>query len=229
MSLPTVITHIFLGVLLSAALMLPIQAQEKEEAKLEEVEEVLRAMMEQPDEGIPITLLHKAEAIVVVPKLKKGGFVVGGKFGRGVAMVRQDAGNWSDPLFIKIAGGSFGLQIGYSSTDLFLIFKDARSLERLAQNKGEFTIGGDLSIAAGPVGRQSSANTDLDFEAEVYSYSRSRGIFAGVSLEGSEIRVDEEANDAYYGTSYPVAQMFEKSIQAASDSSVTERIKAILP
>ncbi|MEM6633992.1 MAG: lipid-binding SYLF domain-containing protein, partial [Bacteroidota bacterium] len=182
-------------------------AHAQETKKLEEVEEVLGALIDQPDEGVPRALLEKAEAIVVIPKLKKGGFVIGGKFGKGVAMVRKSNGDWSDPVFVKLAGGSLGFQIGYSSTDLFLIFKDAGTLERLAYGKGQFTIGGDISIAAGPVGRQSSAKTDLDFDAEVYSYSRSRGVFAGLSLDGSELKVDKEANQSYYGEDIPVEKL----------------------
>ena len=203
-------------------------AQHQEIEKLEEVEEVLRALTDQPDEGVPRALLEKAEAIVVIPKLKKGGFVIGGKFGKGVAMMRKSDGDWSDPVFVKLAGGSLGFQIGYSSTDLFLIFKDSKTLERLAYDKGQFTIGGDISIAAGPVGRQSSAKTDLDFDAEVYSYSRSRGVFAGLSLDGSELKVDKDANQAYYGKDIPVDELLAEPHSGAEQGENLQRIKSVL-
>ena len=201
--------------------------QYQEEEKLKEVEEVLVALTEEPDEGVPSALLEKAEAIVVIPKLKKGGLVIGGKFGKGVAMIRNEDDSWSDPAFIKLAGGSVGFQIGYSSTDLFLIFKSSQTLKRLARDKGQFTIGGDIGIAAGPVGRQSSAQTDLDFETEIYSYSRSRGVFAGISLDGSELKIDKEANRAFYGPDYDVRELFDSSM-SREEVPVENRIKSLL-
>ncbi len=201
--------------------------QYQEAQKLEEVEEVLVALTDQPDEGVPRALLEKAQAIVVIPKLKKGGFVIGGKFGKGVAMIRKDDGSWSDPAFVKLAGGSVGFQIGYSSTDLFLIFKSAQTLNRLARDKGQFTIGGDIGIAAGPVGRQSSAKTDIDFESEIYSYSRSRGVFAGISLDGSEMKLDKDANRAYYGEMFSSDQLFNHSPKR-ENIPAESRIKSIL-
>lgn len=216
---------ILTGILILSCLATFGQYQEAQ--KLEEVEEVLTALMEEPDEGVPSALLEKAKAIVVIPKLKKGGLVIGGKFGKGVAMIRKADGSWSDPAFVKLAGGSVGFQIGYSSTDLFLIFKSAQTLQRLAQDKGQFTIGGDIGIAAGPVGRQSSAQTDLDFETEIYSYSRSRGVFAGISLDGSELKIDKDANRAYYGKGYDVQGIFE-SLGDREEEPVENRIKSIL-
>ena len=161
------------------------------------------------------------------PQTQERGLVIGGKFGKGVAMIRHEDGSWSDPAFIKLAGGSVGFQIGYSSTDLFLIFKSAQTLQRLARDKGQFTIGGDIGIAAGPVGRQSSAQTDLDFETEIYSYSRSRGVFAGISLDGSELKIDKEANRAFYGPSYDVRKLFESSV-TREEVPVENRIKSLL-
>ena len=115
-------------------------------------------------------------------------------------MVRGEDGRWSDPIFVKITGGSIGFQIGYSSLDLFLVFKDASTLRQLTKGKGTFTLGGDATVAAGPVGRQASANTDLDFEAEILSYSKSRGVFAGVSIEGSDLRMAKDLNEDCYGS-----------------------------
>ncbi len=220
----------FVGKLLILVLAIQVSAiaQTRENQRLEDVEQVLKELTEVPDEGIPTELMSKAEAIVVVPKLKKAGFVVGGKFGRGIAMVKREDGMWSDPAFVKIAGGSFGLQIGYSSTDLFLIFKDAKSLENLANRKGEFTLGGDISVAAGPVGRQSSAQTDIDFEAEVYSYSKSRGVFAGISLDGSKLELDMEANEAYFGDEFSPKEIFVSEEKIADDSQQVDKIKSLL-
>ena len=219
----------FAGILTGVLLLFSSSSfgQYQEAQKLEEVEDVLVALTDQPDEGVPRALLEKAQAIVVIPKLKKGGFVIGGKFGKGVAMIRKDDGSWSDPAFVKLAGGSVGFQIGYSSTDLFLIFKSAQTLDRLARDKGQFTIGGDIGIAAGPVGRQSSAKTDIDFESEIYSYSRSRGVFAGISLDGSEMKLDKEANRAYYGKAFQADALFYHASNR-ENVAAESRIKSLL-
>ena len=175
-------------------------AQKDYDEILDETTEVLEDLQKIDDSSVPPSILKKAEAVVIIPKLKKGGFVVGGKHGRGIALVRGEDGNWSDPIFVKIAGGSIGLQIGYSSLDLFLVFKNASTLYQLTKGKGTFTLGGDATVAVGPVGRQASANTDLDFEAEILSYSKSRGVFAGISIEGSDLRMDKGLNKDCYGS-----------------------------
>jgi lipid-binding SYLF domain-containing protein len=133
-----------------------------------------------------------------VPGIIKAGFVVGGRFGRGVVIVRDEQGNWCPPIFITVTGGSVGWQIGAQSSDIVLVFKSRRSLDGILQGK-KFTLGGDAAVAAGPVGRQAEAGTDVQFQAEIYSYARSRGLFAGVSLEGTAILVDNKADAAFYG------------------------------
>ncbi len=208
-----------------------ISAQEKEIEKLEDAIDVLKELQNLPhdeEEGIPSALLEKAEAVVIIPKLKKGGFVVGGKFGRGIAMIKKSDGTWSDPAFIKITGGSLGFQVGYTSSDLFLIFKEAKTLKKMATGKGKFTLGGDVGVAAGPEGRSASANTDLDFQAEIYSYSRSRGIFAGISLDGSELKIDDKSNKTFYGDKKLGREIVTKGSQGLKSSDLIDELKKVL-
>ena len=142
--------------------------------------------------------------MAIIPNVIKGGFVIAGRFGRGVVMVREPNGAWRGPVFATFTGGSIGWQIGIQSTDVVLVFKNRKGIEKMLEGS-EFTLGADASIAAGPVGRQASAGTDVTLNAEIYSYSRSRGLFAGVALDGSVLRVDNRANAAYYagGTVVP--------------------------
>jgi Uncharacterized conserved protein len=152
--------------------------------------------MSAPDKGIPQDLLEKAECIVIVPGLKKGAFIVGGKYGRGFISCRRAGSGWSAPAGVKVEGGSVGFQIGGSETDAVMLVMNKRGAEKLLSSK--FTLGGDASAAAGPVGRTSSANTDAKMQAEILTYSRARGAFAGISLEGATLRPDEETNDQLY-------------------------------
>jgi len=135
--------------------------------------------------------------VAIIPDVIKVGFVLGGKYGKGVVLVRDESGRWTLPVFLQLFGGSVGWQIGAQSTDVILVFKTRKSVDGLF--KGKFTLGADAAIAAGPVGRQATASTDAQLKAEIYSYSRSRGIFAGVSLEGSILEVDADADAAFYG------------------------------
>ncbi len=160
--------------------------------------QVLKEIMEIPAKGIPISLLANAQGIVVIPKLLKGGFVIGVRRGHGVVMVRDEKNAWRPPLFVTVTGGSVGWQIGIQSTDLVLVFQTRKSIQKLLH--GNFTIGADAAAAAGPVGREATAATDIFLSAEVYSYSRSRGLFAGISLDGSAIQIDSAANAQYYRT-----------------------------
>jgi len=175
----------------------PARAEGKEGEKVESAAEVLEEIMAIPEKGIPPSLLHDASGIAIVPGLIKIGFVVGGRYGTGVLVVKEKGGGWSDPVFVSLAGGSVGWQIGAESTDVVLVFKSRKSIDGIM--KGKFTLGADASIAAGPVGRRAEAATDEKLKAEIYSYSRSRGLFAGVSLEGSALQIDAEADAAYYG------------------------------
>lgn len=158
---------------------------------------VLRTIMKIPEKGIPPALLKDAQAIVIVPDVIKGAFIVGGRHGTGVLLVRESGGGWSDPVFVSLTGGSIGWQVGGTSTDVILVFKNRKGVEGLL--KGKFTLGADAAVAAGPVGRSAEAATDVMLKSEILSYSRSRGLFAGVSLEGAALLIDEDATDVYYG------------------------------
>ena len=185
------------AVLLFIAGPLDAGSKEKETKVVRNAVEVLEDISAIPEKGIPPTLLQNAYGITVVPGVIKIGFVVGGRHGRGVVLVRDDRGGWSNPVFISLTGGSVGWQIGAQSTDVILVFKSMKSIDGIM--KGKFTLGADAAIAAGPVGRRAEAATDAQFKAEIYSYSRSRGLFAGVSVEGAALQIDDEANADFYG------------------------------
>ena len=157
---------------------------------------VFGEIMGTPDKGIPTDLLNKAECVAVFPTVVKAGFIVGGKAGRGVASCRTSSG-WSAPAFLEIKGGSFGLQIGAEATDVVLLFMNTNGLKKLVNNKVE--LGADASIAAGPVGREAAASTDASMNAEILSYSRSKGLFAGISLKGSVISPEKSDMEDTYG------------------------------
>jgi lipid-binding SYLF domain-containing protein len=172
-------------------------AAAEEAARVDSAAEVLAQIMEIPETQVPPALLADARGIAIIPGVIKIGLVVGGQYGRGVLAVRGKDGGWSNPVFVTLKSGSIGWQIGAESTDFILVFKTARSVEGILE--GKYTLGADASAAAGPVGRTAKAATDIEMKAEIYSYSRSRGLFAGVSLEGSSMQVDRESNDAFYG------------------------------
>jgi lipid-binding SYLF domain-containing protein len=169
----------------------------KEVAKVEVCADVIRQFVKIPENAAPPILMRNAQAIAIVPGIIKAGFIAGGRYGWGVVMERRPDGNWSNPVFVTLAGGSFGFQIGVQSIDAIIVFKSLQSVERLT--RGKFTLGADAAAAAGPVGRSMSAGTDIKLGAEVYTYSRSRGLFAGVSLAGSALQIDYDATDKFYG------------------------------
>ncbi|WP_198025137.1 lipid-binding SYLF domain-containing protein [Salinisphaera hydrothermalis] len=175
----------------SAAIAGSDQAQ-----KLDDATSVLQQFVNIPENKIPSALLRQAYGIAVIPNVLKIGFIGAGEHGDGVLSVRTADGKWSDPTFISLAGGSIGFQAGVSSTDIILVFKTQRSIDRIAN--GQFSLGADASVAAGPIGRKVSASTNGDFDAEVYSYSRSRGLFGGVSLSGAHIAIKKDWNWLYY-------------------------------
>ncbi len=177
-------------------LLAPAQSWAQVTARLEATVEVFDEVTTMSDKAIPSDLLKKAECVAIVPGLKKGAFVVGAKYGRGFVSCRQGTG-WSAPAGIIVEGGSFGFQIGGSEIDVVLTVMNKRGVGRLLSSR--FTLGGDATIAAGPVGRSASAQTDAMMTAEILSWSRSRGIFAGVALEGATLRGDEETNRDLYG------------------------------
>ena len=169
----------------------------QEDQIVQQASQVLKEIMDIPAQRIPQGLLHEAEGIAIVPNVIKGGFVIGGRRGNGVVLVRDDKGSWHAPSFVTLTGGSIGFQAGIQSTDVILVFRTRRSVDGLLQ--GKFTLGADAAVAAGPVGRQAAAATDGRLQAEILSYSRSRGLFAGVSLDGSMLQIDAAADANYYG------------------------------
>jgi SH3 domain-containing YSC84-like protein 1 len=183
-------------VCLSAGLL---YGSESAATRLKTSADVLTEIMAAPDRGIPQELLEKSQCIVIVPGMKKGAFIVGAEYGRGFITCRRLAGTgWSLPAAVKVEGGSFGFQIGGSETDAIMLVMNKRGVEKLVSSK--FTLGADASVAAGPVGRSSSADTDLKMQAEILTYSRSRGVFAGVALDGATLRPDKRANRELYGS-----------------------------
>jgi lipid-binding SYLF domain-containing protein len=166
-------------------------------------------------ESIPTQLIQQAQGIIVIPHMINAGLAVGGKRGKGVAVVKLADGKWSNPVFVTFTGGSLGLQIGVQAVDLVLVFKHKYVLTKM--EKGDFTIGGDVSVAAGPVGRSSTASTDVRLEAEVYSYSRSKGLFAGLSINGSNISVDKSANAKFYGDKATSQTIFADATSSSAE------------
>lgn len=186
-------------VLVLTASVAPALAQSDQADRVRDASTVLGEVMAAPDSAIPRRVLDKAEAVAVFPSTVKGAFIVGAQRGRGVISVRNRAtGEWSMPAFLTLTGGSFGFQIGGQAADIVLVVQDRRGLENLLRN--QFEIGGEASATAGPVGRDAAASTDVQLRAQILSYSRSRGLFAGISLKGSAIRQDEDANRRFYGT-----------------------------
>jgi lipid-binding SYLF domain-containing protein len=195
-----------LGVL-AFALPPAVTAQQTSSDEADRVREsilVLNEIMQVDDQAIPEAILSRAEAVAVFPSTIRGGFIVGGLRGRGILSVRQDDG-WSPPAFFTLTGGSIGLQIGAQASDIVLVILNRRGLDSLLRN--QFRLGTDASVAAGPVGREAQAATDATFRAEILGYSRARGLFAGVTVNGSTIRVDEDANARFYGTRLSAVQV----------------------
>lgn len=168
--------------------------------RLKDAADVIKEMATTDDKGIPTNLLNKARCVVVIPSLTKVAFGVGGQFGKGYLSCRTGSG-WSAPGSIRVEGGSFGFQIGGSATDVILLIMNDRGMDKLLSN--EFKVGADASVAAGPVGRQASAETDITMRAEMLAYSRSRGVFAGIAIQGSTLRQDSDENEELYGRKIP--------------------------
>ena len=176
-------------------------AQSEEQKRLNEATDVLNVLMQGGDQAIPQELLDKSECVVVIPGMVKGAFIVGGQYGRGFVSCRKSSGaGWTAPGAVRLEGGSIGFQIGGQATDIILLVMNKRGAEKMMTSK--FTLGGDVSVAAGPVGRTSTAETDATMRAEILSWSRSRGVFAGISLKGSTLREDNDAIEALYGKKY---------------------------
>jgi lipid-binding SYLF domain-containing protein len=200
----------------ASLLTTPAFAGLSEDRTIQGAHEVLQQFQQLEIRQIPESMLFDAQAVAIIPNVIKLGFVVGGQRGHGVVVIRQPDGAWRAPVFITITGGSIGWQVGAQATDFVLVFKTQRSVDGLM--RGKFTLGADAAVAAGPVGRRAGAATDVELKAEIYSYSRSRGLFAGVSLEGSALQVDDVANASYYGG--PVVAGAPAAIPAAAQSLV---------
>ena len=200
-----------------AAAALPTLAREDDERARNAVR-VLAEIMQAPDKRIPADLLGSAEAIAVIPDVVKAGLVLGGRHGKGLLSVRAADGTWSNPTFVSLTGGSIGFQAGVQSTDVVLVFRTRRGVDSVVN--GKFTLGADASVAAGPVGRTAAASTDAQLRAEIYSYSRARGLFAGVALDGAVLQIDDEANTAVYGSAATPRAIFESRAGQPSDAVV---------
>lgn len=192
-----------------AATTLPALAagdKQKLDERLTSAQDVITEVMSTPDKGIPQTILAGAKCVVVIPSFKKGAFVVGGQYGQGVATCRTPRG-WSSPVFVQLAGGSFGFQIGGQATDLVLVAMNQNGLQDMLKNK--FKIGGDAAASAGPVGRNAQAGTDWKLNAEFLTYSRSKGLFAGIDLDGTVLSQNQDDTRTFYGANIPFEQVLK--------------------
>ena len=202
-------------------------AQHDELDRLRNATIVFEEIMDAPDNAIPRAILENAAAVAIIPNTVKVGFIFGGHRGKGVISARNDQGEWSQPAFLTLTGGSFGLQIGGQSVDLILVIMNRRGLEKLLQN--EFKFGGDISAVVGPVGRDVEASTDLTLHAEILSYSRTRGLFAGITLKGSTIKADRDANERFYDYPFGSAQLvLEEEAATAYDADAVASWRATL-
>ena len=186
--------------ILTLVLLVPVSAtpdKSDTDKRLQEAADTINEIMSAPDKGIPQDLLQKAACVTIVPGVKKAAFVIGGKYGRGFMVCRDGKGGWAAPAGVRVEGGSIGFQVGAAETDVLMLVMNKDGLNKLLSNK--FTFGADATATAGPVGRSASAATDAQLKAEILTYSRSRGLFAGVSLEGASLRNDEDANKDLYG------------------------------
>ena len=182
---------------LALTLASPALGDPKLEQRVRTANDVYRELLKEPDRGVPQALLERCRCIAVIPHVIKGALGYGARYGRGVISCRDSAGHWSPISFITLTGGSFGFQIGGESSDFVLFFMTDRGARSLISSK--FTLGGKASVAAGPVGRSAEASTDIKLDAEIYSYAKAKGLFAGISLEGARLAPDENANARYYG------------------------------
>ena len=200
-------------IIVAALALMPLLAKDNEPAKrLDEASAVFSEVMAAPDKGIPQELLEKAHCIVIVPDLKTGAFIVGGKYGKGYMSCRNKSGTgWSAPGTVRIEGGSVGFQIGGSSTDLIMLVMSERGADKLLESK--FTLGAEGSVAAGPVGRTATAQTDAQMHADILSWSRSQGLFAGLALEGATLRQDLDDNATLYGKKLENRDIVTKGIR----------------
>jgi lipid-binding SYLF domain-containing protein len=183
--------------------------------RLESARTVIDEIMQTPDKGVPDSIVKQATCIAVVPSLKKAAFIVGGQYGQGVVTCRTGRG-WSGPVFIRMAGGSFGFQIGGQGTDLVLVAVNDKGLQDLLKSK--FKIGGDAAASAGPVGRNAQASTDISMRSELLTYSRSKGLFAGIDLDGTTVSQNMEDTTTLYGSPHTFEQILKGNVLPPEDS-----------
>jgi len=209
----------------SLAASLLVAASDEDIQRLKESGNVLSEIQSVPDKGIPNDLFHKASCVVVIPGMKKAGFIFSGKYGRGYASCRKAAGGWTIPAGMRIEGGGFGLQAGGSATDVVMLVMSKKEMEGLLSSK--FTLGGEASVAAGPVGREATAQTDATMKADILSWSRSRGVFGGLSLEGGTLRPDEDANNSLYASKVTSKDILTGKVTKAapSDELITKLVE----
>jgi lipid-binding SYLF domain-containing protein len=210
--------------LLVAAFSVAAVAGERQDTRLTTSTRVLTELMMMPEQNIPTWLLERAHAVAVIPAVIKVGLGVGARRGKGVLVVRRDNGDWSNPIFVNLTGGSFGFQVGVQSTDVVLVFTSPKSVEGIVG--GKVTLGADASVAAGPVGRQTAAATDVGLSA-VYSYSRASGLFAGVALDGSAMTIDDASNEAFYSRPGVLASEIIRADAPAAPQPAGEFIAAL--
>ena len=217
-----------LAIVFAVLSLVTIHAQKADDEikRMTDASTVLDEIMGAADKAVPRSVMEKAAGIAVFPSLIKGGLGVGGQRGHGVLSVRNKNGGWSNPAFLTITGGSVGAQFGLQAIDLVLVIQNQRGLEQLVKN--QFKVGADAGVAAGPVGREASASTDIQMRAQILSYSRSRGLFAGVTLNGSTIRQDRDANERFYTVGYRTGQIVFDGMGTATDPAAVDAWKATL-
>jgi len=206
----------FCSILLLSACMLwtvAALAGPREDQRARNAGRVLDEIQRIPEQSIPTRLLDEGRAIIIIPDTVKAGLIFGGRHGRGLMSVKTDNGTWSNPVFVKLTGGSVGFQAGVQFSDVVLVFRNDRTLDNIVN--GKFTLGADASVAAGPVGRHAGAATDGKFHAEIWSWSRARGLFAGVALDGAALHIDDEANHYAYGPYITARMIFENRLETA--------------
>lgn len=212
---PTRLALVLAGLLAATSAI----AAQREDVRAGDAVRVVRQIQSIPESAIPDRLLDEAKAIVVVPDTIKAGFMVGGRRGLGLMSVKSPDGTWSNPVFVKLAGASFGLQAGVQSADVILVFRSERGVDSIVN--GKITLGADAGIAAGPVGRNAAAATDGELKAEIWSWSRARGLFAGVALDGAVLSIDNGANRTAYGEGTTPRAIFEGRAPGTPSAAIT--------
>ena len=216
--------HKLFALLLLICLPLGAQAQQKEAQRAEDAARVLKEIMAIPETSIPEKLLREAEAIIVLPDVIKVGLGIGGRRGKGLMVVRSADGTWSNPSYVTFTGGSVGFQAGVQSADIVLVFRTKQGVRNIVN--GQFTLGADASVAAGPVGRSAQASTDQQLKAEIFSYSRAKGLFAGIALDGAVLKIDQKANGRVYGSGTTARMVLENRVSPNTPSVVYFRDQA---